>query len=590
MPPTPHDRELLDAAMCAAGRTLADPVVSPDGVTVAMVVSFGSTVAVVAVPADGGPEVIVSAVVPARPHPMGGGVLAWTPAADALVLIGADGGLWFQPMPGGPARPLLSPDPDGRSLASVAMSPDGRRVAVSRDDREILVVPLDAGPPVVLSAGHDFALDPTWLDASTVVWHAWSVPDMAWDHSLLVAASADGGGAPWVVVDHGAQVAQPRGFDGRLVHLDDHQGWLNVYLDGVALVHESFEHGSATWGPGVRTVCWSPDGRQVAFTRNEGGFGRLCVVSLDDGVVTEVAKAVHVGLSWGGGRLVAVRTGGVTPHCLVSYDTTTWQRTVLARGPVSGLEAALVEPELVTFAADDGSLLHGRLYRCGEGPAPLVCWLHGGPIDQWQVTCIARVGYFVSRGYHVLVPDHRGSTGHGRAYAQALNGHWGVIDVDDTAAAIRAALDRGWTDGPAAVMGGSAGGFSALAVAAHHPELVAAVVALYPVTSLATLASATHRFEAHAVDRWVGTDPVALAERSPISQVHQLRAPVLLLHGDQDKVVPVDDSLAYVAALSAAGGTVQSTIMVGEGHGWKRPESVHTELRLIEQFLAEQLS
>src|SRR5690606_16557590 len=125
------------------------------------------------------------------------------------------------------------------------------------------------------------------------------------------------------------------------------------------LVPEPFEHGPPTWGGGVRTVCWSPDGRRLAFTRNEQGYGRLCVVDVASGAVRDVAKAVHVGLSWEGDRLVAVRTGGVTPHAVVAYDLSRedgpWPRTVLARGPVLGLERALVEPEIVTVPARDGT-------------------------------------------------------------------------------------------------------------------------------------------------------------------------------------------------------------------------------------------
>ena len=84
--------------------------------------------------------------------------------------------------------------------------------------------------------------------------------------------------------------------------------------------------------------------------------------------------------------------------------------------------------------------------------------IHGGPTGQWPVTFAPRIAYWVDRGWDVLLPDHRGSTGHGRAYQQALNGRWGELDVTDTVAWIDHAQASGWCE-PArtVVMGGSSG-------------------------------------------------------------------------------------------------------------------------------------
>ena len=78
----------------------------------------------------------------------------------------------------------------------------------------------------------------------------------------------------------------------------------------------------------------------------------------------------------------------------------------------------------------DGTTLHARRYVAGHGR--MLCWVHGGPTDQWQVEFRPRIAYWWSRGWDVLVVDPRGTTGHGREYQRALNGHWGRLDVDDT--------------------------------------------------------------------------------------------------------------------------------------------------------------
>ncbi len=84
--------------------------------------------------------------------------------------------------------------------------------------------------------------------------------------------------------------------------------------------------------------------------------------------------------------------------------------------------------------------------------------VHGGPSDQATVEWQPAVAYFVDRGWAVLRPDHRGSTGFGREYVQALRERWGELDVVDTASGIRAAAKRGWCDPDrVAIMGGSAG-------------------------------------------------------------------------------------------------------------------------------------
>ena len=99
----------------------------------------------------------------------------------------------------------------------------------------------------------------------------------------------------------------------------------------------------------------------MAFTRNESGFGRLCIVEVATGAVREVARGVHGQLSWQGHRLSALRTGARTPTQVVVYDTDTWERSVIAVGPTADWEHdELVEPELVEVA---------RRRRCRCTPA-----------------------------------------------------------------------------------------------------------------------------------------------------------------------------------------------------------------------------
>lgn len=596
MAPVPGPR--ISATMVARSRGLGEPRLAPAGGRLAFVDSGAGRTGLTVVDLAGGPErTVTDDPLPAGVHPYGGGVFDWTPDGEALVYVGADGALWWQPASGGRARRVTLPGP----VAAPSVSPDGRRVAYVLDTREVAVASLEEGGPwpVRLSAGADFAMDPCWSpDGSTVAWHEWDVPAMPWDESRIVTAPADGSARPVRVAGgNGVSVQQPRfGPSGRLGYLSDASGWLNLWVDGRAVLDEPREHGGPTWGPGQRSWAWSPDGASVALTRNEEGFGSLVVVDLDGGAVRPLGRGVHGGVTWSGGAVAAVRGGARTPFGVVVYEDGV--RRDVAVGPPAGFEPVLREPELVRWPSVDvgggvGSEVPGRLYPPTTGalgePPPLIAWVHGGPTDQWPVRFIPRIPYWQDRGWAVLVPDHRGSTGHGRAFLQALAGRWGELDTADVVAGLQAAVEQGWGD-PArlVVMGGSAGGFTVLNVLASHPDLCAAGVDLYGVADLFDLEETTHRYERHALQSLVGPLPEAAGRyrrRSPVNRADCITAPLLILQGSDDVAVPAAQSRAVAERLRALGRPVELHVYEGEGHGWSRPDTVVDELGRTEAFL-----
>jgi dipeptidyl aminopeptidase/acylaminoacyl peptidase len=394
-------------------------------------------------------------------------------------------------------------------------------------------------------------------------------------------------------------VQQPRyASTGALGYLGDESGWLNVRGAGAgvdrALVEEACEHGGPSWGPGQRSFAWSSDGATVAVCRNEGGFGSLAVVDVASGARRELARGVHGGLSWAGDRLAAVRSGARTPgRIVVHHGVGLENRLVVAQGPPAGFDGAgLVEPEVVSWRGDDDAEIPGRLYRptvSPHEPLPLIAWVHGGPTDQMEVVFNARIAFWVDRGWAVLVPDHRGSTGHGRAFTQALAGRWGELDVSDVAAGLRTAAREGWGHPRRLVaMGGSAGGYTVLNLLATFPECCAAGVDLYGVADLNELDETTHRFEAHYLHSLVGPLPdaaEAYRDRSPVNRLDAIIAPLLILQGGDDPVVPLAQSQAVADGLRQRGRAVELHVYEGEGHGWSRPETVIDELERTEAFL-----
>jgi dipeptidyl aminopeptidase/acylaminoacyl peptidase len=583
----------ITAAMVARSHGVADPRWAPDGSRLGFLDSFDGRADLVVAPVDGAtPPVVVTA-----DCPVGGG-WCWA-GPDEVVVAARDGRLLVIPVAGGEARRVLSRD--GRAAAPAVSARGEVAFSLERDDAcDVAVVPLDGSTWPVRVSHADFAWDATWSsDGTTLAWHEWDLPAMPWDASRIAIRAADG--SVKTLGGDAVSVGQPRfSPDGaRLAYVSDGSGWPTLHVadaDGSnarPVLAENREHAEPAWGPGQRSFAWSPDSSELAWCRNEDGFGRLVIAAPGKRSARELSRGWHRGLDWGPGGILCVRSGAVTPPQVVALAANGSGRRAFARGPVGGFEsAASVEPRAVTWKAGSATV-HGLLWRPAGGPArarPLLVLVHGGPTSQGLADWSPRVQLLLQRGWTVLVPQYRGSTGYGRAYAQSLAGRWGERDVADVAAGIRHADKEGWADtSRVALVGGSAGGMTVLLVAAQHPDLVHAVVALYPVCDLIDLAATTHRFESGYTVRLVGPLPDAAEtyrDRSPVSRAGEIRVPVLLLHGTDDDNVPLAQSEALAAALRGAGAAVEQHVYEGEGHGWRRAETIADEAERVDAFLS----
>ena len=219
---------------------------------------------------------------------------------------------------------------------------------------------------------------------------------------------------------------------------------------------------------------------------------------------------------------------------------------------------------------------HPELAGPQDAFPPLIVVAHGGPTGAARQELSWSRRYWTSRGFAVVDVDYRGSTGYGRKYRNALDGLWGVADVEDCIAAARHLCDRGDVDPQRlAIKGGSAGGYSVLCALAFH-DIFAAGVSRYGIADLEALARDTHKFECRYLDRLVGPYPADRAtyiERSPINHVEKLSCPMLILQGLQDKVVPPQQAEAMVDALKQRKLPYAYLTFPEEGHGFRNAAS-----------------
>ncbi|MEQ8789935.1 MAG: prolyl oligopeptidase family serine peptidase [Pirellulaceae bacterium] len=229
----------------------------------------------------------------------------------------------------------------------------------------------------------------------------------------------------------------------------------------------------------------------------------------------------------------------------------------------------------------------------GEGRPPLIVYVHGGPTSQATARWLPDVQFLATRGYAVLLVNYRGSTGYGRDYMLKLRGSWGICDVEDCVSGVRHLVDKGKVDPRrTAIMGGSAGGFTVLQTMITQPESFDAGVCLFGVADQFHLAAQTHKFESRYLDSLLGPLPEAAEvyrQRSPVLHADKIKRPLAVFQGADDRVVPREQSDRIVEALQRSGVPHEYHLYEGEGHGWRRSETIEHYYTALDAFLRRHL-
>jgi dipeptidyl aminopeptidase/acylaminoacyl peptidase len=530
------------------------------------------------------------------------------------------GRIYRQPLAGARAEPIT---PAFGQAASPEVSPDGRWIAyVHHDDEQndrLAVVDSEGRLwPQILAEGRDFYMQPRWSpDGRSLCWIAWDHPNMPWDGTTLYLARVQATG-PLPRLDEPRAIAggpetatfQPEFTpDGRrLLYVTDETGWGRIVAHDISsgdrtwLTPDGVEHGAPAWQQGQRTYAVLPDGRSLAAIRNERGFLQIRRIDLETGesipieALSEYTDATQLAAAPRGNRIAFVAAGPTVPPRVVEHDLATGAVRTRARASGETVPAsALARCEAVSWTTAGGETAHGLFYAPASdrfeaaGRPPLVVLIHGGPTSQVRAGWRTEAQFLATRGYAVLFVNYRGSTGYGREYMLRLRGNWGVCDVEDAISGRQQLADASRIDPERTViMGGSAGGFTVLQTMATHPEAFTAGICLFGVADQFHLAAETHKFESRYLDTILGPLPEAAAvyrERSPVRHADRIRRPLAVFQGEIDRVVPKAQSDAIVEALKRTGTPHVYHVYEGEGHGWRKRETIEHYYQAVEEFL-----
>ena len=490
--------------------------------------------------------------------------------------------------------------------------PDGRTIAYSSNERtgstfEVYLHDVETGERrQVLSQDATLYAGSFAPDGDALLVQRLNSPS---DHSIYVHDVASGE----------ARLLSPLGAEARFESLvwsaDDRRIYGVTDLGRERLIAAALDPATGDLEPlveadwDVEAVSPSHDGRWLAYTVNVGGASEVRFRELDSGTDVQVELPMgqaHDGYRWqptfawlpdSSGLLFAfspptapadvflARPSGGSPERL------TWSWT-------GGLDPAEpVSAELVKYASFDGRQVPAFVFAPPDAPRdgsrPVLFFVHGGPESQTRAVFNPIIAYFAHRGFTVVAPNVRGSSGYGKTYLHLDDVERRMDAVRDLAAGAEWAARTGLAHPKRiAVMGGSYGGFMVLAALTSHPELWAAGVDVVGIANFVTFLEQTGPWRRHLREAEYGSlvhHRALLEEISPLHKVDRIVAPLFVVHGANDPRVPIGEAEQIVATLRERGRPVEYLRFEDEGHGLVKLRNRVTAYPQIADFLERHL-
>ena len=476
--------------------------------------------------------------------------------------------------------------------------------------------------PIILVSGSDFYADPVLSsDGKQIAWIQWNHPHMPWDDSELWHAMFNGDktsveSAKKVVEEPNAAICFPSfGPKNNLFFImdqaghdsDDPKNWWNIYSykNGAVetVTQELAEFGVPLWAVGHKRYVFDNETIHAICHKREGDV--LAHISLKTREISwtklsyDFLPMIQMGLD---GNVLLFAGASNQPPAIITLNTKTKELKVLKESYKMPIDLEHVSKSTtIEFPTQDGEHAYALFYEPlnpnfspqADSKPPLIVQVHGGPTGRAPDWLLLEYQFWTSMGYALVDVDYRGSTGYGRRYRDKLLGQMGIIDAKDVHDVIHYLLDNNKVSKNIVIRGGSAGGYAVQRCLTMFPDLFQAGACYYGIGNLITLAKLIHKFESRYMDSLLGASledgEDVYRERSPINHLENLKAPMILFQGLDDKIVDPEVSREIVKLLEKKGIKHEYIEYEGEAHGFLKRETRIDSLNKESQFFREVL-
>lgn len=474
----------------------------------------------------------------------------------------------------------------------------------------LALIDVKTGKHKKIASGYDFYSSPAISpDGKKIAWISWNHPFMPWTNTELWLADIDEKGTlkdQKKIAGHIPEsIFQPQWSPDRTLYFvtDRDKGWWNIHRYANGLIENVFpihaELAEPLWVFDRSTYAFLGNNK-IIFTYNSDGTWHLGVFDLQKkqwrslGNLGVFIQQVRSGKGFvqfletysdKGEALIQIDDAANTPMHILSTTEQCLDEGYISKG------------EHIAFPSN-GRKAYGFYYppknQDFQGPKnqspPLIVMVHGGPIAQARGSFQLKHQYWTTRGFAVLDVNYGGSSGYGRDYRNLLNHNWGIVDVEDCLNGAKFLAEKGLVDpNKLVIRGGSAGGFTTLA-ALTRGNTFKAGANYYGVADITALAQDTHKFEKYDMEQLIGKYPEEKdlwISRSPLNSVDKITSPLIIFQGEDDPIVPKNQSILIYEALKSRGIPTEIYIYPGEEHGFRQAANIIHSLERESEFYLE---